>query len=276
MSKCFFALHILCIGIFLVLVKQGNRRHYFISKFPIFFPHTSDSDCRVGTSSKSNLPYYCLLSLVFSTAGFDNAISFNDPAQAEVNDIAVGAAGAGGEDDNANWHRMQSRRKARGLSFLRDKYSAFHLLATLALATLLSRITNLCFRFANSDRKGIPRKEEERAKKRRRRMNAKGREAFVEAEDNLHFDRVKCQAEKSAKLLWQELQGPLHYLVCADCFWPASEPVQLKWEFLTENILRNVAALRWRILVKFEFPPWSLAHVALPGCSDEEVPWHPM
>eukprot|EP00438_Fugacium_kawagutii_P035758 Skav202571 [mRNA] locus=scaffold104:1450:20248:- [translate_table: standard] len=192
---------------------------------------------------------------------------------AEENDVAAAAAGAGGgEDDAANWRRMQSRRKARGLAFLQDKFSAFHLLATLALATLLSRVTNLCFRFVNSDKTGIPRREEERARKRRRRMNAKGVEALAETDDDeLQFDRVRRQAEKGVQLLWRELQGPLHYLVCADCFWPAGEPAQLKWEFLTENILRNVAALQWRILVKFEYPPWSLAHLNLPGCSDEEV-----
>ena len=205
-----------------------------------------------------------------------NASIVCPPLQAEENDIGAGAAG-GGEDDAANWRRQQSRRKAKGLAFLQDKLSTFHLLTTLALATLLSSVTNLCFRFVNSDKKGISRRQEERARKRCRRMTAKGSETYVEvADDDLQFDRVRTQTARCAHLLWCELHGPLHYFVCADCFWPAGESLHSKWDFLTENILRNVAALKWRILAKFEFPPWSLAHLTLPGCSDEEVPRPPL
>eukprot|EP00435_Cladocopium_sp_Y103_P049699 s1427_g15.t1 len=195
---------------------------------------------------------------------------------AEENDIGAGAAGVG-EDDAANWRRMQSRRKARGLAFLQDKLSAFHLLTTLALATLLSSVTNLCFRFVNSDKKGISRRQEERARKRCRRMTAKGSETYVEAaDDDLQFDRVRTQTVRCAQLLWREVHGPLHYMVCADCYWPAGESLHSKWDFLAENILRNVAALKWRILTKFDSPPWSLAHLTLPGCSHEEARWPPM
>ena len=105
-------------------------------------------------------------------------------------------------------------------------------------------------------------------------MKAKGPEVFSEeVEKGLHFEHVRLEAKKCIQRLWSEIQGPMQYLTCADCFWPATEPAATKFELLTENVLRNVAGVKWRILDKFEFPPWSLAHVALPGCPDETVPW---
>lgn len=187
--------------------------------------------------------------------------------------------GAVGEDDAANWRRTQSRRKQRGLSFLQNKHSGFQLLATLAMATTLSPLTYLCFRLVNSDKQGIDLQPSRRATGRvRRRMRAKGSEAesfqaIFDGAHNLHFDQVRVQAKRCAERLWLELQGSLQSFICADCFWPAAEPAHAKLASLAENVLCTLAGLKWRILQKFDFPPWSLAPLSVPGHSRETVPW---
>ena len=196
------------------------------------------------------------------------------PLEAEANDVPMpGAAGADGEDDAAQWRRTQSRRKARGKRFLEDPFSSFHLLTSLALSAILAPVTNLCFKFVNSDKKGIALQPEVRAQKRlKRQMKAKGPAIFAEeSSQELHFYNVKLKAEKCAGRLWAEMEE-LHLLTCASIFWPEGND-SLKFNFLADNLLECLAGVRWRILDKFQLPPWSLAGVAIPGCSDESVPW---
>ena len=51
------------------------------------------------------------------------------------------------------------------------------------------------------------------------------------------------------------------------------QPVSNRMFWLTENVLRNIAALKWRVK-KFDFTPWSLCDLDLPVISDEAVPGH--
>lgn len=189
-------------------------------------------------------------------------------------------AGGAGEDDAANWRRTQATRKRRGLAFLQDKFAGFHLLTTLGIASILAPLTNRCFQFINCDKKGISMEPSARATKRlRRRMRTKGlenassTEVFDEA-DSLYFGQVRLESKRCADRLWQEVQGDLQALTCADGCWPPSEPVHAKFASLTENILRNVAAVKWRVLSKFDFPPWSLSQLSAPHCGADAVLWH--
>lgn len=198
--------------------------------------------------------------------------------QVEENDVA-GAGGNAAEDDAASWRRTQARRKQRGLAFLQDKFASFHLLTTLGIASILAPLTNLCFQFNNSDKQGISLQPGLRATKRlRRHMHGKGPEAasfneVFDRADTLHFDQVRLQGKRCVQRLWQEVEGGLQSLICADGCWPASEPAHAKFSSLTENILRNVAGLKWRVLTKFDFPPWSLAPLSAPDCKAEAAPW---
>ena len=177
---------------------------------------------------------------------------------------------AANEDDN--WRRTQSRRKQRGLAFVKDPLSTFHLLSSLALASIVSPLTNISFRFCNSDRADIntapTRREEVRV---RRRIKQKGPEAFEGGK--LHFDMVRLQAEKCTERLWLEVRGPLQAFTCTDTVWPSTEPVHAKFACTTEDILRNVAGVKWRVLGKFDFPPWSFAPLSAPGIGAETVSW---
>ena len=150
--------------------------------------------------------------------------------------------------------------------------STFHLLSSLALASIVSPLTNISFRFCNSDRADIntvpTRREEVRV---RRRIKQKGPEAFEGGK--LHFDMVRLQAEKCTERLWLEVRGPLQAFTCADTVWPSTEPVHAKFAFITEDILRNVAGVKWRVLGKFDFPPWSFAPLSAPGIGAEAVSW---
>ena len=190
----------------------------------------------------------------------------------EVKDVALFKAAendAGAEDD---WKRTQARRKQRGLSFLRDKLSASALLVSLAIANLLAPLSCLLFKFCDSDRQGIPRTRAVRAAKRLRRRS-KGAEQFSIDEDDetLVFDKVRMVALRCTKRLWQEVEGTgRQALACADAFWHGSLPE--KFANFTENLLRNIAAIRWRVLTRFDSPPWSLSPLSVPGCSAETVP----
>lgn len=180
---------------------------------------------------------------------------------------------AGGEDDAAQWRRTQSRRKARAKRFLEDPFSSFHLLTSLTLSAILAPVTNLCFKLVNSDKKGINSQLEVRAQKRlKRQMKAKGPAVFAEESSReVHFYNVKLQAEKCVRRLWAEMEE-LNLLTLAHHFCPEGDN-SVKFNFLADNLLGCLAGVRWRILDKFQLPPWSLAHVAVPGCSDEDVPW---
>lgn len=184
-----------------------------------------------------------------------------------------GVAGAAGDDDAAQWRRTQSRRRARGRRFLEDPFSSFHLLASLALSAILAPLTNVCFTFSNSDKHGIALQVAARAQARlKRQMKAKGPAVFTEeSSKELHFYNVKLQAEKCISRLWAEMEE-LHLLTCAYHFCPQGDD-SVKFNYLADNLLGCLAAVRWRILDKFQLPPFSLAHVALPSCSDEDVPW---
>lgn len=191
--------------------------------------------------------------------------------QAPENDAVPGV---GGEDDAAAFRRLQSRRKARGVEYLTNPSSPFCLMTSLTVAMVLSPVTNKAFQLCESDRKGISQQESVRGKNRlKRRLRTKGPEILVE-EDAKHFffRNIKVQALQACERLWSEiLSGTPTTFACAAAFWPPGEVVRGKWVSLSENILRNIAALKWRLLAKFSSPPWSLCDVEDPDCSDDVV-----
>ena len=191
--------------------------------------------------------------------------------QAEPNDAAHAPHG---EEDS--WQKLQSRRRASGQKFLGDKLSNFHLLTSLALCQGTSRVSHLLFKFCNNDKADIETVASARQQKRlRRRQKGPDHWSAVDHSDEVHFQQVKDQAQKCLQHLWAEILGPLRLLVCADAMFPTEQGFSShsKLDYLVESVLRTCAGLRWRLLDKFQLPPWSLAEVALPTCSPGAVPW---
>ena len=190
--------------------------------------------------------------------------------QGDQNDVA------GLDDDAAAYRRTQSRRKARGIAFLEDSSSTFNLLVTLTLASILAPITNKAFQLSERDRRNINQSGQSTRTKARvkRRMQTKGPEVLLEDSDSaLYFRNIKLRALQACQRLWADLlSGTPATFACAAAFWPSTELARNKWILLCENILRNIAAVKWRVLTRFSFPPWSLCDLEDPHCSDETVP----
>eukprot|EP00435_Cladocopium_sp_Y103_P067923 s157_g30.t1 len=182
--------------------------------------------------------------------------------QEAPNDAVPGAAG---EDDADAFRKMQSRRKARGVEYLSNPLSPFHLMTSLTLAMVLAPVTNKIFQLSESDRKGISRQEPVRLK---RRLRAKGPESFA-AEQPPKFENIKALAVQATERLWSEILKEPKIFTVAGVFFPDGEPIQNKWISLLENILRNIAALKWRLLSRFACPPWSLCSLEAPDCADQ-------
>ena len=183
---------------------------------------------------------------------------------------ALPGGGQAGEDDARAYRQLVSRRKSRGLQFLKDKLSSFHLLLTVALAMVISAINSLCFQCVNADLKGISLAQPVRkVKRQRKRMQTKGAEAFMDDDDmaprfiSIFYRGVQCTAN-----LWKEIRTP-NIFATVGIFWPSSEPEGRRCFLVLENILQVMVALKWRILQKFCFPPWSLAE--LEGNPSDEI-----
>ena len=191
--------------------------------------------------------------------------------QGDENDDAGGL-----DDDAAAFRRTQSRRKARGIAFLEDSISTFNLLVTLTLASILAPITNKAFQLSERDRRNINQSGQSTRTKAsvKRRMWTKGPEVLLEdSESALYFRNIKLRALQACQRLWGDiLSGTPTIFACAASFWPSTQLARSKWMLLCENILRNIAAVKWRLLTKFSFPPWSLCDLEDPECSAETVP----
>ena len=182
-----------------------------------------------------------------------------------------------GEDDAAAFRRLQSRRKAKALEFLKDKFSTFNLLLTVSLANGTARITNFCFELVNADKAELVQRQGERSAARMRtRVRSKGPDAFRdfgEHQSRLHMHGVQARCQSFVNASWTQLQSDSRESTTAaipSAFWPRDEPVTLRHKMVTEDVLRNIAAIKWRMLDKFAAPPWSFSHLVLPNVDAED------
>lgn len=190
--------------------------------------------------------------------------------QEEENDQVAGQAGIGGEDESSAFRRLQSRRKARSVEFLANPVASFHLLASLTVALVISPIINHVFQLSESDKSQITQKDSSRQKERmKRRMRSKGSEAAMDNQSkHTHFRRTKVLALQCIERLWTEMFADTPSIFsCATSYWPSSEPLRFKFDFLCENMLRCICALKWRLVQRFSCPPWSLCEL-----QDDELP----
>lgn len=182
-----------------------------------------------------------------------------------------------GEDDAAAFRRLQSRRKAKALDFLKDKFSTFNLLLTVSLAHGTARITNYCFELVNADKADLVKKQGERAAARMRiRIRSKGPEAFQDLQDpqsRLHFHGVTVRCQSFVNTSWTQLLSEAHQSTTAAvpcAYWPRDEPVTLRHKMVAEDVLRNIAAIKWRMVDRFATPPWSFSKLVLANVDPQD------
>ena len=102
------------------------------------------------------------------------------------------------------------------------------------------------------------------AKKARTRYRFKAKnneEVDAEQRQPVKFADVAAAARSAVTHLWSCLPGEASTFEVAKAFWPSAESQSDMCKALTENILRNVAALKWRILSRLAQPPLSCAEL---------------
>ena len=167
--------------------------------------------------------------------------------------------------------------RAKALEFLKDKFSTFNLLLTVSLAHGTARITNYCFELVNADKADLVKKQGERAAARMRiRIRSKGPEAFQDLQDpqsRLHFHGVTVRCQSFVNTSWTQLLSEAHQSTTAAvpcAYWPRDEPVTLRHKMVAEDVLRNIAAIKWRMVDRFATPPWSFSKLVLANVDPQD------
>lgn len=183
---------------------------------------------------------------------------------------------------NANaddqFHRAMAVRKKRSKQFLENPLCIFTMLNTLVFHHYLSRVTAAAFELHNSDKEGIPLKPSKlQEAKQRKRLLFKGAQVLEEPQDSAeeHASLLKMygRAHEVVKLLWTVLSSLDAIERTAFCvpmaYWPENTSKADMFQRLSLDILKGIAALKFRILEKSVMPPYSLLEIARPGASPE-------
>lgn len=96
-----------------------------------------------------------------------------------------------------------------------------------------------------------------KARTRYRFKAANNEEVDAEPRQPVKFADVAAAARSAVTRLWSCLMGEDSTFEVAKAFWPSEESQSDMCKELTENILRNVAALKWRLLARLAQPPLS-------------------
>ena len=169
-------------------------------------------------------------------------------------------------------------RKKRSKQFLENPLCIFTMLNTLVFHHYLSRVTAAAFELHNSDKEGIPLKPSKlQEAKQRKRLLFKGAQVLEEPQDSAeeHASLLKMygRAHEVVKLLWTVLSSLDAIERTAFCvpmaYWPENMSKADMFQRLSLDILKGIAALKFRILEKSVMPPYSLLEIARPGASPE-------
>ena len=100
-------------------------------------------------------------------------------------------------------------------------------------------------------------KAAKKAAKRLRFKTSMNEQAEEDAQRGQLFSEVPAAARSSVAQLWSCLLGVAKTFDVAQAFWPPSLSFSSMCKDLTDNILRNIAALKWRILSRLAQAPFS-------------------
>ena len=162
------------------------------------------------------------------------------------------------EADSAEFFRLlNNTRKSRADKFLNHPLTRYNLLSALTVSAILSPVTRLLFKLhEGKDIEDKIRNEDHRDNKRRRmRQWFKGPEkAFVEGLDLPQYDFIDIlrSCKRAINDLWDG--SKFHTAIQ---FWPPTEAKPKMFESLCEQRLLNISQLKWRMIAKFELPPFS-------------------
>lgn len=174
--------------------------------------------------------------------------------------------GPGAPDDE--FHRAQTLRKSRAKKFLSDEMAMYSLLVALTFHHYLSCITKVGFRLMDADRRDISKEQlpqRQRQKREKRRLRFKGAQAFhIEdppCEETSKFADIFSSAQKVVSLFWKALTAPealtkSHFAIPA-AFYPASRSRDDMRKQVSEDILKSIAQLKWRLLIQQLRTPYS-------------------
>lgn len=181
-------------------------------------------------------------------------------------------------DAQDQFHRAMAVRKRRSKQFFENPLCVFTMLNTLVFHHYLTRVTAAAFELHNSDKEGIPLKPSKAQEaKQRKRLLFKGAQVLEEPQDSgeEHASLLKMygRAREVVSLLWTVLSSLDAIERTAFCvpmaYWPENMSKADMFQRLSLDILKSIAALKFRILEKSTIPPYSLLEMAMPGASPE-------
>ena len=166
-----------------------------------------------------------------------------------------------GMDDSEHYRQLNNSRKTRAEKFLRRPRTRFQLLTTLSIAHIIAPIVRLLFALHDSQSgvqdKSASAPRSNHDKRCRIRLLYKMNFAEQEAGVAYTFAEIKVAANKAVARLWLSLKNATASVFAAPIqFWPSSEAKSAMWEQLADEILRNIAALKWRVQYRFLQPPF--------------------
>ena len=185
---------------------------------------------------------------------------------------------AGGNAEVDPYHQQLNVRKNRAQKFLQEESSCFLLLAALTMFHLLSEVTHILFKLANLDREsmGIEQAGADRARAKRRRLS-KGPPIHAGDVENRQYSLtdILSGASRLVRQIWGLLQRSItRTIFCvAAAYFPATRPESDMFGVLVSDLLQVLASLKFRILNRFEIPPFSMLDLNLlsPDDSEESV-----
>eukprot|EP00438_Fugacium_kawagutii_P033553 Skav211087 [mRNA] locus=scaffold2002:161067:162758:+ [translate_table: standard] len=187
-------------------------------------------------------------------------------------------AQAGGQEDA--WRKTLSIRKHRSKSFLTHQFAAFSILLVLAFHYYLGKLGTIGFGLHDADRQDIADKTstQKQDQKRKRRLRYKGAQLFEFLHDGegdqgysfLHFFGATLDA---INIFWKLLTEPQTYarslFAIVEMFWPQGH---LRCDLHTRisgDVLKTVAALKWRIILRAKRAPYNLLQLGEDTCPQE-------
>ena len=177
-------------------------------------------------------------------------------------------------EDAEFFRELNRTRKAKSSEFLQKPRARFDLLTTLGLVNVLKPITALLFETANADKVQIHVPSEKSHVGRR--IRSKSSPQAAEAAQP-RFEDVAAVAARAVSRLWSCLEGTAESIFeVAIAFWPASLSASSMYKILTDQILENMAAVKWRILGRVSQLPISASvlqkHIQPDGRLHEDAP----
>ena len=156
------------------------------------------------------------------------------------------------------FRRLNNSRKTKAEAFLKNDKSKFKMLSTLTLASVLAPITRICFLTSNSDNDRVHQSSAKAVEKVKRRLFFKTADPPVAEPKQHSFSELPQAISKCVDRLWAALLSPTYGVFhVASVFWPRESPTLEMFRVLTDEILGQIAALKWRLKVKFRLAPLS-------------------